>query len=91
MLKAAALIILGTVIATVPPAQAAVSDGTPYYLCFAYTQDGMLFAGGDDNLKRAGRLMAANCNMPKTVTVVLLQTVMVRRGGKIYRYAARER
>lgn len=70
-------------------AQATITDKTPYYMCFAYTEDGMFFAGGDFNLKRAHRLLAANCGMPKSLSVVLLKTIAVRKAGKIRNYNSR--
>jgi hypothetical protein len=70
---------------------AAITDKTPYYMCFAYTQDGMFFAGGDFSLRRAQKLMAANCNVPKSFTVVLLRTLMMRKNGKTYSYSVAER
>jgi hypothetical protein len=76
---------------SVETVEAVVTDKTPYYMCFAYTQDGMLFAGGDYSLPRAQKLMAVNCNLPKALTVVLLRTLMVRRNGKMYSYALEER
>jgi hypothetical protein len=78
MIKVAALAVLGGIVGIVTPGQAGVTDG-------------MYFAGGDFDLKPAQRLLAANCNMPPTLTVVLLKTLMVRRHGKMYSYALPER
>jgi hypothetical protein len=63
------------------PARATIADSAPYYMCFAYTQDGLLFAGGDFNLTRARKLIAANCGLPRSVSVVLLKTIMARENG----------
>jgi hypothetical protein len=90
MFRNAALILLGAIIANVPQADAAVTDETPYYMCFAYTEDGMLFAGGDFNLERGRKMLATNCDMPKSLTVVLLKTIMVRKNGKIRSYEMHE-
>ncbi len=86
-----AVFMLGTVLGVGTPAQAAITEKTPYYMCFAYTQDGMLFAGGDFNFRRAQKMIAANCSLPKKVTVVLLKTAMLRKNGKTFTYALRER
>ncbi len=86
MFKIAACGLLGLTLGIVAPAQAIITDRTPYYMCFAYTPDGMLFAGGDFNFRGAQKMMAANCSMPKNLSVVLLRTVMVRRNGKLQNY-----
>jgi hypothetical protein len=57
-------------------AQAGKAATTPYYMCFAYTEDGMFFAGGDFELSRAKKMTTANCGMPKTIKVVLVKTIM---------------
>lgn len=63
------------------PARAAIADNAPYYMCFAYTQDGLLFAGGDFDLGRASDLIAENCGLPRNVSVVLMKTIMARKNG----------
>jgi hypothetical protein len=70
MIKTAALIVLCAMVAVAPSTQAAVADETPYYMCFAYTPDGMHFAGGDFKFERARKMMTENCSMPKNLTVV---------------------
>jgi hypothetical protein len=52
------------------------ADTAPYYMCFAYTEDGMLFAGGDFQFARAKRMISGNCGMPKSIKVVLVKTIM---------------
>ncbi len=87
MIKSIAWSVLAALLAAASPAAARTSERDPYYMCFAYTADGMLFAGGDFSFKRAQTMMAHNCSMPRGVTVVLLETLMVRRNGRTYRYA----
>ncbi len=69
------------------PAHAAIADSAPYYMCFAYTQDGLLFAGGEFDLDRASRLIAANCGLPRNVSVVLMKTIMARKNGSTRTFA----
>jgi hypothetical protein len=45
-------------------------------MCFAYTPDGMFFAGGDFQFRRAKKMLSDNCGMPKSLKVVLLKTIM---------------
>jgi hypothetical protein len=59
-----------------PPAQAQITDKTPYYMCFAYTADGMFFAGGEFKFVLAKKMLSVNCGMPKQIKVVLLKTIM---------------
>jgi hypothetical protein len=76
----AALVCLAT------PIQADSPSDAPYYMCFAYTQDGMLFAGGDFDFARARRIIAANCGLPKNVSVVLMKTIMMRKNGNTHSF-----
>jgi hypothetical protein len=91
MMKIAAAILLSAIVGSASPTRAAVVEDTPYYMCFGYTEDGMLFAGGDFDFGRAQKMVAANCSLPKNITVVLMKTILVRRHGKTYSYAVRER
>lgn len=91
MMKIAAAILLGAIVGGATPSRAAVVEDAPYYMCFGYTEDGMLFAGGDFDFGRAQKMVAANCSLPKNITVVLLKTVLMRRHGKTYSYALHER
>jgi hypothetical protein len=91
MIKISAAVLLAAMVGGASSSRAAVVEDAPYYMCFGYTEDGMLFAGGDFDFQRAQKMVAANCNLPKNITVVLLKTVMMRRHGKIYSYALRDR
>jgi hypothetical protein len=50
-----------------------------------------VLCGGDSDLRRAQEHVAINCNLPKTLTVVLLRTSMVRRNGKTDSYDGPQR
>ena len=76
-------LLLSAALSSSAPAQ---TLGEPYYMCFAYTPDGMYFAGGDFNFDRAQVLMAQNCLMPASLTVVLVKTLLVRKNGKVQHY-----
>ena len=63
-----------------------IDDRSPYYMCFAYTPDGMFFAGGEFDYNRAQKMMKVNCGMSHNYTVVLLKTISVRKNGRISEY-----
>ena len=77
-LSVIAVLIANLVFAATPArAQIAqITDKTPYYMCFAYTADGMFFAGGEFKFVRAKKMLSVNCGMPKQIKVVLLKTIM---------------
>ncbi len=70
-------IIIGTVFSVSIIFTPALSDlPQPYYYCAISTQDGMLFSGGNYNLKTSIALVKTHCGTNKYFKASLLKQVM---------------
>ena len=48
----------------------------PYYYCFTYTPDGMLFGGGDTDFNRAKKLVMNHCDTRTKLKSVLVKQIL---------------